>query len=98
MGLTLFAADGDTSSPDVGWSYSGFAAFRRQLARAEGIDLNEMWGFGGERPWSDVSTALEPSSIARTTVEASSRPPNAPRSCPVSKRLCVTKDVELLFH
>ncbi|MGW7431484.1 hypothetical protein ACWGIN_18305 [Streptomyces sp. NPDC054861] len=60
VGLTLFPGDGDISSPDVGWSYSGFAAFRRQLARAEGFDLDDMWGFGGERPWSDVSTSLEP--------------------------------------
>lgn len=34
MGLTLFPGDGDTSSPDVGRSYGGFAAFRRQPARA----------------------------------------------------------------
>ncbi|TXS04818.1 hypothetical protein EAO73_13890 [Streptomyces sp. col6] len=59
MGLILFPGEGDTSSPDVGWSYSGFAAFRRQLARAEGFDLDEIWGFGGERGWSDVSTSLK---------------------------------------
>ncbi|CAM5722362.1 hypothetical protein SMICM304S_05280 [Streptomyces microflavus] len=41
MGLILFAGDGDTSSPDVGWSYSGFAEFRMELARAEGVDLGE---------------------------------------------------------
>ncbi len=33
MGLMLFPGDGDTSSPDVAWSYSGFAAFRQQLGR-----------------------------------------------------------------
>jgi|1185.fasta_scaffold911065_1 hypothetical protein len=60
MGLVLFPGDGDTSSPDVSWSYSGFAAFRRRLAEAEGFVLSEMWGLGGERPWSEVSTALEP--------------------------------------
>ncbi|MGY5135735.1 hypothetical protein ACWGJW_25670 [Streptomyces nigrescens] len=60
MGLVLFPGDGDTSSPDVSWSYSGFAAFRRRLAQAEGFTLSEMWGFGGERPWSEVSTVLEP--------------------------------------
>ncbi|MGW2477611.1 hypothetical protein [Streptomyces sp. NPDC001665] len=60
MGLILFPGDGDTSSPDVGRPYSGFASFRRQLARAEGFDLDEKWGFGGERGWSDVSTSLEP--------------------------------------
>lgn len=33
------------------WSYSGFNMFRRALAAEEGIDLNQMVGFGGERPW-----------------------------------------------
>jgi hypothetical protein len=60
VGLTLFPGDGNTSSPDVAWSYRGFAAFRRQLAQAEGFALSKMWGFGGDRPWSDVSTSLEP--------------------------------------
>ncbi|MET8771101.1 hypothetical protein [Streptomyces sp. NPDC004658] len=60
MGLVLFPGDGDNSSPDVSWSYSGFAAFRRRLAETEGFVLSEMSGFGGERPWSEVSTALEP--------------------------------------
>ncbi|WP_406423629.1 hypothetical protein OHA59_49590 [Streptomyces sp. NBC_01589] len=59
MGLVLFPGDGDTSSPDVSWSYSGFAVFRRRLAQAEGFSLSEMWGFGGERSWSEVSTTLE---------------------------------------
>ncbi|MFI9176081.1 hypothetical protein [Streptomyces lincolnensis] len=60
MGLVLFPGDGDNSSLDVSWSYSGFAAFRRRLAETEGFVLSEMWGFGGERPWSQVSTVLEP--------------------------------------
>ncbi|WP_329406038.1 hypothetical protein OG802_00500 [Streptomyces sp. NBC_00704] len=60
MGLVLFPGDGDNKSPDVSWSYSGFAAFRRRLAETEGFVLSEMRGFGGERPWSEVSTALEP--------------------------------------
>ncbi|WRZ95474.1 hypothetical protein OHB54_44510 [Streptomyces sp. NBC_01007] len=60
MGLILFPGDGDTASPDVAWSYTGFSSFRRRLAQAEGFVLDEMWGFGGERPWSDVSTTLEP--------------------------------------
>ncbi|MFD7964335.1 hypothetical protein ACFV5J_26405 [Streptomyces zaomyceticus] len=60
MGLVLFPGDGDNSSPDISWSYSGFAMFRRRLAEAEGFVLSEMWGFGGERPWSEVSTPLEP--------------------------------------
>ncbi|WP_406016191.1 hypothetical protein OG520_38140 [Streptomyces sp. NBC_00984] len=60
MGLVLFPGDGDISSPDVSWSCSGFAAFRRRLAQAEGLVLSEMWGFGGGRPWNEVSTPLEP--------------------------------------
>lgn len=60
MGLVLYPADGDASSPDVSWSYSGFAAFRRRLAQAEGFVISEMWGFGGQRPWNEVSTVLEP--------------------------------------
>ncbi|MFF7474268.1 hypothetical protein [Streptomyces sp. NPDC008092] len=60
VGLTLFPGDGNTSSPDVSWSYSGFAAFRGQLAQAEGFTLSKMWGFGGDRSWNDVSTSLEP--------------------------------------
>ncbi|MFD9499935.1 hypothetical protein [Streptomyces sp. NPDC060035] len=60
MGLILFPGDGDNSSPDVSWSCSGFDAFRQRLAEAEGFVLSEMWGFGGESPWSEVSTALKP--------------------------------------
>ncbi|MEU7019606.1 hypothetical protein ABZ990_02960 [Streptomyces sp. NPDC046203] len=60
MGLVLFPGDGDDGTPDVSWSYSGFAVFRRRPAEAEGFDLSEMRGFGGERLWTEVSTALEP--------------------------------------
>ncbi|MFB7533920.1 hypothetical protein ACFC0C_38045 [Streptomyces sp. NPDC056178] len=60
VGLILFPGDGDVSSPDVGWSCAHFNGFRRQLAQAEGFTLDEMWGFGGERPWNGASTALEP--------------------------------------
>ncbi|MGW1604847.1 hypothetical protein [Streptomyces eurythermus] len=60
MGLVLFPGDDDTSGPDVSWSYTGFGAFRRWLAQAEGFALDEMHGFGGERPWNDVSTTLTP--------------------------------------
>ncbi|MFF2779514.1 hypothetical protein ACFVU3_32030 [Streptomyces sp. NPDC058052] len=56
----LFPGDEDLGSPDVAWSYRDFAAFRRLLAEAEGFTLHDMRGFGGERPWSDVSTSLEP--------------------------------------
>lgn len=60
MGLVLFPGDDDTSSPDVSWSYTDFGAVRRWLAQAEGFSLDEMHGFGGNRPWSDVSTTLTP--------------------------------------
>lgn len=60
MGLVLFPGDDDTSSPDVSWSYTGFGVFRRWLAQAEGFALDEMYGFGGQRPWNDVSTTLAP--------------------------------------
>ncbi|MFD4553026.1 hypothetical protein ACFWP5_01675 [Streptomyces sp. NPDC058469] len=60
MGLVLFPGDDDTSSPDVSWSCTGFAVFRRWLAQAEGFDLDEMHGFGGQRSWSDVLTSLAP--------------------------------------
>ncbi|WP_329331531.1 hypothetical protein OG866_02070 [Streptomyces sp. NBC_00663] len=60
MGLDLFPGDGDISSPDVEWSYTGFGVFRRWLARAEGFELDEMDGFGGQAPWGDVPTTLAP--------------------------------------
>ncbi|MET9854937.1 hypothetical protein ABZY57_18570 [Streptomyces sp. NPDC006450] len=60
MGLMLFPGDDDVSSPDVSWSYSGFAAFRSWLAQADGFTLADMHGFGGDRPWSNVSTTLAP--------------------------------------
>ncbi|MFH9333511.1 hypothetical protein ACH4KU_31660 [Streptomyces althioticus] len=60
MGLVLFPGDDDTRSPDVSWSYTGFGEFRRWLAQVEGFTLDEMHGFGGQRPWNDVSTTLAP--------------------------------------
>ncbi|MEU7318295.1 hypothetical protein [Streptomyces sp. NPDC007083] len=60
MGIVLFPGDDDTSSPDVFWSYTGFGVFRRWLAQAEWFALDEMHGFGGQRPWNDVSTTLAP--------------------------------------
>jgi hypothetical protein len=60
VGLVLFPGDDDNSSPDVAWSYSGFAEFRRWFAQAEGFGLDEMDGFGGLRSWNDVRTPLAP--------------------------------------
>jgi hypothetical protein len=60
VGLVLFPGDDDTDSRDVSWSYTGFGVFRQWLAQAEGFALDEMHGFGGQRPWNDVSTTLAP--------------------------------------
>ncbi|MFD5897152.1 hypothetical protein [Streptomyces sp. NPDC060366] len=60
MGIVLFPGDGDVTSPDVSWSYTGFGVFREWLARAEGFSLPKKCGFGGDRPWSSVSTTLAP--------------------------------------
>jgi|GEM_PF-1086654 len=60
MGLVLFPGDDDVASPDISWSYSGFGMFRKWLAQAEGFTLAEMDGFGGDRQWCSVSTALAP--------------------------------------
>lgn len=46
------------------FSYSGFHQFRINVAAAEGFDLEQMEGFGGENPWVNESgrtiTVLEP--------------------------------------
>ncbi len=126
MGLVLFPGDGDVTSPDVSWSYTGFNIFRRRLAQAEGFDLSEMCGFGGQRPWSDVSTTLTPlldhpddggpdltpaqcaaisprlEEIAHQWQEGSSDPLlqrhiDDIRQVMVVLRLCVEKDVDLVF-
>ncbi|MFF4867493.1 hypothetical protein ACFY3J_38820 [Streptomyces sp. NPDC001231] len=60
MGLMLFPGDGDVTSPDVSWSYTGFNMFREWLAHAEGFALAEMNGFGGDHTWSSISTTLVP--------------------------------------
>ncbi|MER7927400.1 hypothetical protein ABTY96_30375 [Streptomyces sp. NPDC096057] len=60
MGLMLFPGDDDVASPDVSWSYTGFDMFRTWLAQAEGFTLADMDGFGGDRQWAGVSTALLP--------------------------------------
>jgi hypothetical protein len=43
----------DFSHGGAHWSYSGFHDFRVKLAAEIGIDLNNMWGFGGQTPWGD---------------------------------------------
>ena len=58
MGLMLFPGGDDVASPDVSWSYTGFSMFRKWLAQVEGFALAEMDGFGGNHPWSSVSTTM----------------------------------------
>jgi hypothetical protein len=50
----------DFSHTAAQWSYTGFGAFRRALALFEGINLDDMQGFGGDRDWSTVATDLAP--------------------------------------
>ncbi|MGW7086779.1 hypothetical protein ACWGH2_25260 [Streptomyces sp. NPDC054871] len=125
MGLMLFPGDGDEASPDVSWSYTGFSMFRKWLAQAEGFSLAEMDGFGGDRPWSSVSTTLAPllnhpddegdltpaqcaAMLPRLEAILDQRQPDD--SDPVLRRrsedvrelvtvlrICVDKDVELVF-
>ncbi|MGP4087567.1 hypothetical protein [Streptomyces sp. KR55] len=125
MGLVLFPGDDDTSSPDVSWSYTGFGVFRRWLAQAEGFALDEMHGFGGQRPWNSVPTTLAPllnhpddgpdltpaqcaailprlQEIAGQSQEGSMEPLlrrhiDDVRQLVVVLRLCIEKDVDLVF-
>ncbi|MWA08455.1 hypothetical protein [Streptomyces sp. BA2] len=125
MGLMLFPGDDDVASPDVSWSYTGFSMFRKWLAQAEGFSLAEMDGFGGDRPWSSVSTTLAPllnhpddegdltpaqcaAMLPRLETILNQRQPDNSdpvfrrRSEDVSElvtvlRICVDKDVELIF-
>jgi hypothetical protein len=60
VGLCLFPDDGDVETQDVSWSYSHFDEVRRFLSQAEGFELSDMCGFGGDRPWSEISTPLAP--------------------------------------
>lgn len=48
MGLDIHAGKHHFST-----SYWGFGDMRRLLASIEHLDLGEMQGFGGERPWTD---------------------------------------------
>lgn len=40
------------------WSYGGFNRFREALAEEIGLDLNEMEGFGGTRPWKEIDDPI----------------------------------------
>ncbi len=50
----------DFSHTDAHWAYSGFGRFRDALAKHEGFNLDDMVGFGGDRAWDTVTTALKP--------------------------------------
>ncbi|MGW2471573.1 hypothetical protein [Streptomyces sp. NPDC001665] len=125
MGLVLFPQDGDVETPDISWSYGAFADFRRSLAQAEGFDLSGMWGFGGGRSWTEVSTVLEPlldhpddggedlspgvcasmvgrletiaDQWARGDGQRSARDVEDVRQLVLVLRLCIEKDVPLVF-
>lgn len=48
---------------DATWSYTGFHNFRTEVARLDGIDLNEMAGFCDREDavrWDSVDSALNP--------------------------------------
>ncbi len=42
------------------WSFNGFNDFRRKLAREIGINLDDMWGFGGKKAWDTVNDTIVP--------------------------------------
>jgi hypothetical protein len=48
----------DLLAASYGWAH--FHAFTRLLAEEEGIALNTMSGYGGNRPWAEVKTPLRP--------------------------------------
>ena len=49
----------DFSHTDARWSYSGFSRARTKLAASAGITLNEMEGFGGNKPWSTIEDDIK---------------------------------------
>lgn len=61
MGLDLRVgreSDRLPSDPWPQWSYLGFNQFRRRLASHIGIELDSMYGFGGEGDWASVASPL----------------------------------------
>lgn len=45
---------------DCSWSYSGFNAFRKRLAKEINIELDNMDGFGGDISWDTVNDPIKP--------------------------------------
>lgn len=60
MGLDLVLVRVDRDAPRARWSYSGFNAFRKRLCAEVGVDLDQMFGFGGDVEWSTVKDDLVP--------------------------------------
>jgi hypothetical protein len=61
MGLDLHITRTDRDpTMHARWSYNGFNLFRQRLAKAIGVDLDAMVGFGGDRPWSEITDDLVP--------------------------------------
>ncbi len=50
----------DFSHGNAHFGYTSFRQFRQTLANTVGIDLNDMEGFGGMRPWSEIEDPLVP--------------------------------------
>jgi hypothetical protein len=50
----------DFTHCDAHWSYGGFNRFRFRIAQSVGIDLGEMQGFGGSKPWTGIKDAIVP--------------------------------------
>ena len=50
----------DFCGSDAHWAYSGFHRFRVKLAKEIGIDLDNMAGFDGDLPWSEIIDPIKP--------------------------------------
>lgn len=48
------------SHGDASWTYTDFLGFRRRVAESIGIDLDTMWGSGGNRYWETVDDLIVP--------------------------------------
>jgi hypothetical protein len=58
LDLTVYDENGE-SVMEFGSSYSNFSSFRERLAESVGINLDNMWGFGGDRKWTGEETYHE---------------------------------------
>lgn len=61
MGVSFQRTESDgTTVRGPQWDYLSFGVFRARLAAAEGIVLERMAGYRGDRDWSTAATDLEP--------------------------------------